>query len=87
MAYSAPKLHVDNYNVPIRKLKKQVVIAIAFDEAFNFYYKQNLQNLQSMGVEIKKFSPIKDESIPLADAIYIGGGFPELFLDQLQKNF
>ncbi|PMP92878.1 MAG: hypothetical protein C0173_01635 [Desulfurella sp.] len=87
IAYNAPKLHVDNYNVPIRKLKKQVVIAIAFDEAFNFYYKQNLQNLQSMGVEIKKFSPIKDESIPLADAIYIGGGFPELFLDQLQKNF
>ena len=40
IASNAPKLYVDDYSVHIRKLKKQVVIAIAFDEAFNFYYKK-----------------------------------------------
>ena len=70
-------------NLPKFKNKK---IAIAYDKAFNFYYKENIELLEHMGVEIIKFSPINDKSIPDVDCIYIGGGFPEVFAKELHLN-
>lgn len=61
-------------------------VAIAYDKAFNFYYKENLELLEQMGVEIIKFSPLNDEHVPETDCIYIGGGFPEIFAKELHLN-
>lgn len=73
--------------VPVMKYKKiQTKIAVAMDESFNFYYQDNLDLLQSLGAEIVFFSPISDKKMPPCDGIYIGGGFPEVKADLLEKN-
>ena len=61
-------------------------IAIAYDKAFNFYYRENIELLDKLGLEIKYFSPIEDKEVPEANYIYIGGGFPEIFKEELDKN-
>nr|WP_297395521.1 cobyrinate a,c-diamide synthase [uncultured Peptostreptococcus sp.] len=61
-------------------------MAVAYDKAFNFYYPSNIELLKSIGVQLKFFSPLEDESVPDADIIYIGGGFPEVFAGQLEAN-
>lgn len=66
--------------------KTPVRIAVAFDKAFCFYYRDNLELLQEMGAEICYFSPIKDRKLPECDAMYLGGGYPELYLEQLSEN-
>ena len=65
---------------------KNKSIAVAYDKAFNFYYKENLELLNQMNIEIKTFSPLYDEIVPKADCIYIGGGFPEIFAKELGIN-
>lgn len=62
------------------------IIGVAFDEAFNFYYPDNMDLLQAQGAEIKLFSPIRDSKIPDVDALYIGGGTPEIFALDLSLN-
>lgn len=60
--------------------------AIAYDKAFSFYYEDNLDLLLDAGAEIVRFSPLADRAIPAADAIYIGGGYPELHAEALSRN-
>ncbi|RNJ74821.1 MAG: cobyrinate a,c-diamide synthase [Nitrosopumilus sp. D6] len=66
--------------------KPTVTIAVALDESFNFYYQDNLEALQREGAILKFFSPIKSKKIPQCDGLYIGGGFPEILADKLEKN-
>ncbi|MCD5425428.1 MAG: Ni-sirohydrochlorin a,c-diamide synthase [Methanosarcinaceae archaeon] len=66
--------------------KLKVTIGVALDEAFNFYYQDNIELLKLHGAEIKYFSPIHDAKIPKVDALYIGGGFPEFFAKELEAN-
>ncbi len=62
-------------------------LAIAMDDAFYFYYAENLAMLKEKGVELVPFSPIKDEQLPQnIDGIYLGGGYPELYLKELNAN-
>jgi cobyrinic acid a,c-diamide synthase len=62
-------------------------IAIAQDGAFCFYYAENLSLLEQAGAELCPFSPIADVSLPPDIAgVYIGGGYPESFLDALCSN-
>jgi cobyrinic acid a,c-diamide synthase len=62
-------------------------LAIAFDKAFCFYYEDNLDLLRDTGFEIAFFSPLEDDEIPDdADAVYIGGGYPELYAKTLSQN-
>lgn len=61
-------------------------IAIAYDKAFNFYYRENIELLEDLGLEVKYFSPLEDKEVPKADYIYIGGGFPEIFGEKIQNN-
>lgn len=66
---------------------KGLTIGVAKDEAFSFYYEDNLKLLKELGVTIKYFSPLRDNDIPKnIDGLYIGGGFPEVFAPDLEKN-
>lgn len=58
-------------------------VAIAYDDAFNFVYPVNID---SLGVEVTYFSPLKDSVIPETDFIYLPGGYPELYAEQLEIN-
>ncbi|NFA61245.1 cobyrinate a,c-diamide synthase [Clostridium sporogenes] len=61
-------------------------IGIPYDKAFSFYYKENIQLLEDVG-NIKYFSPMKDEKLPDdLDFLYIGGGYPEVFINELSEN-
>ena len=66
--------------------KTPLKIGVAIDEIFTFYYKETLESLEDNGAKIVPFSPYKDEEIPDVDALYIGGGYPEVFKEDLSKN-
>jgi len=61
-------------------------IAVAKDRAFSFVYRANLNLLESMGAKLLYFSPLEDQSLPQADALYLPGGYPELHLQSLAAN-
>lgn len=73
------------YNKSLTLRKRQCKIAVARDEAFSFYYEDNLDALREAGAELVFFSPIRD-GLPDADGLYIGGGYPELHLKELSEN-
>ena len=64
-----------------------VKIGVAYDRAFCFYYRDNLELLEEMGAKIIYFSPIEDNILPDGlDGLYIGGGYPELYAEKLSVN-
>jgi cobyrinic acid a,c-diamide synthase len=67
--------------------RNPVRIGIARDAAFCFYYAENLRLLEEAGAELCPFSPISDPGVPEGIAgLYLGGGYPESFVDELAGN-
>ncbi len=74
-------------SVPARGQESPLHLAVAKDEAFCFYYRENLRLLQSSGFVLDYFSPLHDEKLPDGvSAILLGGGYPELHLKELEEN-
>ncbi len=63
-----------------------VRIGIARDEAFGFYYADDLAALEAAGATLVPFDTLHDTRLPSVDGLFIGGGFPEAFLPQLEAN-
>lgn len=86
IAKEAPKLTSPREDIWNKLNKQKVKIGVAYDEVFNFYYKENIESLEANSCKVKYFSPLKDESLPDVDGLYIGGGYPELFSKELSQN-
>jgi len=69
-----------------RKVTPAVRIAVLRDEAFQFYYPENLESLEREGARLIELSPLRDKELPPVDAMYIGGGFPETLAEPLAAN-
>jgi cobyrinic acid a,c-diamide synthase len=72
------------FDAPPQKTKAS--IAVARDNAFCFYYDDNIEILKQLGYEIVLFSPLNDKTLPDSDIFYFGGGYPELYAGALSEN-
>lgn len=61
-------------------------VGLIKDEVFHFYYPENLEALEGRGAELVALSAIEAEGLPRVDALYVGGGFPEMRAEQLAAN-
>lgn len=90
IASSAPHMDAGESKAEIlerNKVKAAPVIAVAKDAAFSFYYKDNLRLLEKLGAVLAEFSPLTHAGIPEgADALLLGGGYPELYAADLEEN-
>ncbi|MDM8238819.1 cobyrinate a,c-diamide synthase [Pseudoflavonifractor phocaeensis] len=85
IARSAPDLEVPEE--PEETVASAGVLAVAWDEAFCFYYQENLELLERCGLKLVKFSPLTDQKLPEGTCgVYLGGGYPELYAKQLSGN-
>jgi cobyrinic acid a,c-diamide synthase len=88
IARSAPMLQ--NIAAPeksqIRSSSPRCRIGVAHDDAFQFYYEDNLNRLRALGAELVDFAPSRDRKLPAVDGLYFGGGYPEALARELSSN-
>jgi cobyrinic acid a,c-diamide synthase len=86
-------LNVANFIAPIvsncsqkTKVKPHLRLGILRDQAFGFYYPEDLDNFQQLGAELIFINALHDQTLPDIDGLFIGGGFPEMYAEQLSLN-
>jgi cobyrinic acid a,c-diamide synthase len=70
----------------VSKAYRQPVVGVIKDSAFQFYYPENLEELEKRGARLVTVNALRDKALPSLDALYIGGGFPETHAEQLAAN-
>jgi cobyrinic acid a,c-diamide synthase len=70
----------------IRKKANMARVGVMLDRVFTFYYPENLEALEQAGAELFFIDSLYDSELPDIDGLYIGGGFPEMFLPELEAN-
>lgn len=87
---SAPKNKLNHTFFPFGKKSSKTgktKIGYALDDAFHFYYRDNLDILEGLGAELIPFSPLRDDGLPNGiGGIYLGGGYPEMYGKELEEN-
>ncbi len=78
--FSAPDIHLKEADESFN-----VRIGIAWDSAFCFYYQDTFDALKKLGAELVFFSPMTDD-LPHVDGIYLGGGYPEIYAEELEAS-
>ncbi len=77
------------YSTPIEEKAEgkgpHIKIGVIYDQVFNFYYPENLEALRRLGADLVLINSLQDR-LPQVDGLYIGGGFPEFFLEKLERN-
>ncbi len=86
IANTATHLEKISSPVDIPQTKSHIKIGIARDRVFNFYYQNNIEALIQEGAELIPFNTLYDPKLPEMNGLYIGGGFPEVFLKELERN-
>jgi len=91
IARQAPELITRDYEGNIDFTESEdspstCTIGYAYDDAFHFYYADNLNLLRRYGARMVAFSPLHDSELPECDGLYFGGGYPELFAQALSRN-
>lgn len=83
VARTAPAIAYDDEEIePVGDVR----LAVARDEAFCFYYEDELRLLEMLGARLVPFSPLYDAELPPCDGLYIGGGYPEIYAKELEGN-
>jgi len=85
IAGAAPDLEA-SAAMPVTREVNLCRIGIAIDDAFHFYYDENLRLLRECGAELVEFSPVHDAGLPEVDGLYLGGGYPEAHAAALAGN-
>ena len=86
IAGSAPSLPDGVDLAPRKSYRSSGRIAVLLDRVFSFYYPENLEALERAGAQLDFVDSLADPILPDVDGLYIGGGFPEMFMGQLEAN-
>ncbi|MDR1404044.1 MAG: hydrogenobyrinic acid a,c-diamide synthase (glutamine-hydrolyzing) [Candidatus Methanoplasma sp.] len=76
----------DSIRCPYKRRNSGLKAAVPMDDAFCFYYRENIECLEASGIRVEYFSPLNGDPLPNADIYYLGGGYPELYTERLSEN-
>jgi len=82
----ASEIDASDATCPFTKHSSGIKAAVPMDDAYCFYYRENIECMKAAGMDVTTFSPVAGDSLPDADFYYLGGGYPELFLKEISEN-